>query len=270
MRNSAWKPVFHGVYADADLDLTHVDRCALVSRYFLRRGGVIAGRSAVSLYTSLDAHDATQPVEVIMPAAVRTKASGLTVHLGQVSAAEMFLRSGIPITTPDRTAWDLAQWLDVVEAVALVDVLAANGLVTASGLESFAQSRKGTRGWKKLQRVSTLVDSGAQSRPESRLRVRLVLAGVPQPVTQFVVVHNGEFIAKPDLAWPESRTAVEYDGLWHVGSAGQMDADRRRLNRLAAAGWVVLHVTAKRLRDDFEGFVAELMAVLESRRPVTT
>jgi len=50
-----------------------------------------------------------------------------------------------------------------------------------------------------------------------------------------------------DLAYPELTVAIEYDGMWHGERRAFLD-DRRRLNRLLAAGWVVLHVTA----DDLE------------------
>lgn len=69
-----------------------------------------------------------------------------------------------------------------------------------------------------------------------------------------------------DLAWPELKLAVEYDGLDHVGSARRMNDDRRRLNRLVAAGWTVLHVTAPRLRDDLPGLIAEIRATIRIRR----
>jgi very-short-patch-repair endonuclease len=46
------------------------------------------------------------------------------------------------------------------------------------------------------------------------------------------------------FAWPEAKVAVEYEGRWHGESAQQVGADRQRLNRLTAAGWTVVFVTA--------------------------
>ena len=46
-----------------------------------------------------------------------------------------------------------------------------------------------------------------------------------------------------DFAWPEHRIALEYDGLWHA-EPRQFAKDRERLNRLRAAGWTVIFVTA--------------------------
>jgi very-short-patch-repair endonuclease len=67
-------------------------------------------------------------------------------------------------------------------------------------------------------------------------------------VAQFTVRHEGRFVARVDFAWPEHKLALEYDGLWH-GEPGQFAKDRQRLNKLRAAGWQVIHVTAADLRD---------------------
>jgi very-short-patch-repair endonuclease len=66
-------------------------------------------------------------------------------------------------------------------------------------------------------------------------------------------------VARVDLAYPELRLAIEYDGAWH-DERGQFTKDRRRLNRLAAAGWTVLHVTAADLHDP-EALVARIQAM---------
>ena len=55
-------------------------------------------------------------------------------------------------------------------------------------------------------------------------------------------------MARVDFAWPEHRLALEYDGAWH-GEPGQFRRDRHRLNRLTAAGWRVIFVTAADLRN---------------------
>jgi very-short-patch-repair endonuclease len=68
-------------------------------------------------------------------------------------------------------------------------------------------------------------------------------------VPQFVVRDGqGRFVGRVDLAFPDQRVAVEYDGAWHAGP-GQLARDRRRLNALVAAGWRVVHLTAADLHD---------------------
>jgi very-short-patch-repair endonuclease len=78
---------------------------------------------------------------------------------------------------------------------------------------------------------------------------------------QHRVVVDGRFIARTDLAWPSRKVAIECDGIWHADAA-QLHRDRRRLNRLVAAGWTVLHITSVRMHEDFDGVVAEIRRTL--------
>ncbi|MEU6078521.1 DUF559 domain-containing protein [Micromonospora sp. NPDC047074] len=198
------------------------------------------------------------------PGRRRGPLTGLRIHRGEIDPEDVVDLAGVLVTSPARTCWDLARWLDLVEAVVVIDGLLARRLTDVSALREYALARAGRRGWRSLLRAVDLADPGAESPQESRTRVRLVLAGLPRPRTQWVVTEGGRFVARLDLAWPEFKVAVEYDGLWHDDPA-QFHQDRRRLNRLVGTGWIVLHVTAKRLREDFDGFLAEVRAALRSR-----
>ncbi len=265
LRGKAWQRVFHGVYADARLRLTHATRCAAAMALLLPDYAVLAGRSAAIMY-GVSMEDPLCPVEVLIPpTAARCRHDGIVIHRVPLADDERGEVKGLKVTTPGRTCWDLAQWLDVVESVVWIDRLLAVGQVTAGELAGFAdrQRENTVRGVRKFEQVVSLVDGRAESQPESRLRVRLTLAGLPRPETQFVIFDaHGQFVARVDLAWPHLRVAVEYDGLWHVGSAAQMHADRRRLNALVGLGWIVLHVTSVRLREDLDAVVAEVRAAL--------
>ncbi|WP_433532435.1 hypothetical protein ACQPYA_10570 [Micromonospora sp. CA-263727] len=266
LRSRAWRPLFRDVYADAHLAISHRTRCRAATRLLLPADAAIAGRSAAALFGAGNV-GADEPIDVLLPTGRRFgPVAGLAAHTAEVGEDEITLHGELRVTRPRRTCWDLAQWCSVEDAVATVDRLAASGAVRLDDLSELARSRAGDRGWKRLLRVSELADAGAESVPESRLRVRVVLAGLPRPVTQFVVERQGRFVARVDLAWPELRVAVEYDGLWHHDPE-QFHRDRRRLNRLLGNDWIVLHVTAKRLRHDFDGFLAELRHTLTHRRP---
>jgi very-short-patch-repair endonuclease len=89
------------------------------------------------------------------------------------------------------------------------------------------------------------------------------------PVPQYRVVDgDGRFLARVDLGYPAHRVAVEYDGAWHADT-DQLRRDRRRLNRLVAAGWAVLHLTAADLREPeaLVDRVRRLLADHEIREP---
>lgn len=87
----------------------------------------------------------------------------------------------------------------------------------------------------------------SDSVPESQMRVHLVLAGL-EPVPQHWIEVGGERIALVDLAFPERKLAVEYDGAWRNNEMWALNHDRTRLNQVQAAGWRVVFVTAQLLR----------------------
>jgi hypothetical protein len=257
------------VYADSRLTINHATRCAVATGFVLPPDSVIAGRSAARLYGADAARDDDR-VEALAPWAVVVPSNaGVIVHQGKLAPDDRLQREHYAITTPVRTCWDLARWLPPVEAVVVIDQLLSRGVVTPAELEAYRWKRRAEkptpRGIRRYERVLALVDGGAGSPQESRLRVRFVLAGLPRPQTQYPVVDRGRIVARLDMGWPEYRLGAEYDGGHHAGFA-QMGRDRKRHNAILRAGWDVLYVTAERLRDDFDGIVAEVRAVMRRNR----
>ncbi len=240
----------YDVYADFPLERDYRLACQAAA-LVLPPAAVITGRSAALLHGVDHAASFADPVHVTVPrSAPLGPRNGLIVHRTDLEPADIERLEWCQLSTVARTAWDVAGWHDLVISVPIVDVMLRNGLVDPSDLEKLAARRDGRRGGRMAQRAVTLADGGAQSPPESVLRVRLVLKGLPVPVAQWSVALPSGVVFHPDLAWPEYKVAVEYDGLWHA-SADQFHRDRRRLNQLVAAGWIVLHVTSERMRSDF-------------------
>jgi very-short-patch-repair endonuclease len=263
LRSKAWQRLFRGVYADAKTTVDHTTRCVAAARWLLPPDSVIAGPAAAAFYrASAPAPD--KAIDVIVQRRGFGPVGGLRIHTSDVSAADVRMIAGVRVTSPLRTCADLARWLDIADAIAIIDQLMHTHVVTRLDLQGYASAMAGRRGWRPPMRAAGLADGRSESPMESRLRVRLVLAGLPRPEAQFVVRQNGRFIARVDLAWPELKIAIEYDGLWH-NDRQQFHQDRQRLNALTAAGWTVLHVTAQRMRDDFDSFVAEVRATIKER-----
>ena len=79
---------------------------------------------------------------------------------------------------------------------------------------------------------------------ESVLRWLLHEAGLPAPELQYVVRDAaGSSLGRADLAWPDRRVLVEFDGDVHRERDVFVN-DLRRQNRLVAAGWTVLRFTS--------------------------
>lgn len=157
------------------------------------------------------------------------------------------------------TALDVARNLPEDDAVVAVDQLLATGTVDLRPLRSFAAAVRGP-GSARARAVCALADDRAESPQETRLRLLLGRNGLPPPVPQYVVLDHERRIARVDFAWPEHKVAVEYDGAWHA-EGGQFARDRRRLNRLHAAGWRVVFVTAADLYEPGE-ILARLRVLL--------
>ncbi|GAB3176818.1 hypothetical protein FHX75_121559 [Micromonospora palomenae] len=300
LRSSAWVRLRHDVYADARLERDHRLVCRAVSLR-VPPGTVLAGPSAACLHGVEHAAGFADDVHVLAPWAtsIRTQ-RGLRVHTtlsprraGDAVAAGRLGRrlmpgavvDGLPLSPdglppgdapsfhatdmspwsqPAVAAWETGAWLDPVRAVGIVDSMLASGLTDPDALAEVAGRFADRPGGRRARRVFDLADAGAQSPPESHLRVRLVLAGLPRPATQHPVRLPSGLVLHPDLSWPEFRVAMEYDGQWHA-DPDQLHRDRRRLNQFVAADWIVLHVTSRRLRDDFPAVLREIRTTLAAR-----
>lgn len=89
-----------------------------------------------------------------------------------------------------------------------------------------------------LRRALVDVRVGPRSARETRLRLALVRAGLPEPEISWVLRdHSGRFVAELDLAYPNWKVAPEYDGRVHAEDAQQFAKDADRWDRIRAEGW---------------------------------
>ncbi|MGY1802136.1 DUF559 domain-containing protein [Blastococcus sp. SYSU D00922] len=262
LRSSAWRRLYRGVYADADLPESHGLRIA-GARLLIPGPAVFSGRTAAYLHGAAALVEPRTPVEVSVPAGVRFgPVAGIRVRQVDLPDDDVTTIGRNRCTRALRTALDIARCEPLTEAVVAVDVLLAGAIVGRSELaEAAAAGHGSSRGLRRMREAVALADGRAESQPESRLRVLLALAGVPAVPQHTVRDASGEFIARVDLAYPDRRIAIEYDGAWH-GEPGQLSRDRRRHNRLVAAGWTVVYVTAADMHDP-EALVARIVAVLK-------
>jgi very-short-patch-repair endonuclease len=263
LRSSAWRRLFRDVYACASLSITHHRRARAVARLLLP-GAVLSGRSAGVLW-GVDLAGPDEPVECTLDPARRGGAvRGVRVTRRRLPDGDVVVRYGVSVTTPLRTALDLGRVQPPDEAVVCVDQFLRSGLITLPELRAAAAATIGP-GCRGIRLAVARADGLAQSPQETRLRLLLHRSKLPRPVAQHVVRDaDGRFVAQVDFGWPGHKVALEYDGVWH-GQSQQVGKDRQRLNRLTAAGWTVIFVTAADLRDPI-ALVARIGAVLSARR----
>ena len=117
----------------------------------------------------------------------RPAVPGITARSAQFRDDELCTVRTIRCTTPARTAYDRARRLPLESAVIRVDALLnATGATTAE-VQAIAARYPGARGIRRFRTALDLVDSGAESPQETRLRLLLVRSGLPRPVTQIRV-----------------------------------------------------------------------------------
>ncbi|MFF5215201.1 hypothetical protein [Micromonospora sp. NPDC000442] len=265
LRSSAWARLRRDIYADARLDRDHDLACRAVALQ-LPVAAAFAGPSAAYLHGVEHAASFADKVHVLVPAPAGLRSQpGLQVHTTSQGPRIQGIGAGtLPRTDPTRAAWESAVWLPPTHAIAIIDTLLGRGLTTRAALAQFAALNDRRPGVRPASWLFDLAEPAAQSPAESQLRIRLVLAGLPRPVVQHPVQVSSGLVLHPDLAWPACRVAVEYDGHWHSDHE-QFHRDRQRLNRLVGAGWLVLHVTSRRLHQDFPGIVREVRTALFDR-----
>lgn len=114
----------------------------------------------------------------MMPGRQRRRCPGLIVRRGHLDPAETTWRRGCRLTTPVRTAFDLARWAPtLVEKVVAVDALAYRHRFAAESVRELARRHFGVHGSTELPRVPALANPLAESPMETRIRLALVLAG---------------------------------------------------------------------------------------------
>ena len=128
----------------------------------------------------------------------------------------------------------------MTEAVALADMALHAGKVDRH--ELVATTAEPTAGVRVLRQVLEHAEPAAESPMESRLRMLLVLAGLPRPEAQVTVRDRLlRVIGRPGLYYRDERLGLEYDGGTHRDTLAE---DNRRQNRLLDAGVRLLRFTA--------------------------
>ena len=108
-------------------------------------------------------------------------------------------------------------------------------------MQEVIDRRPKVKGIRMAREILPLLRVGVDSPQESRLRLKIVDAGLPEPaVTQPVFDEQGRYVSTPDLQYKEYKIAMEYEGDHHRSDPVQWGKDIERDDRLRAMGWIVL------------------------------
>ena len=198
----------------------------------------------------------------------RVDASGVHAHHISLPVSDCTIRSGVRITTIERTWCDLAaHGLSLGQLVAAGDfaIRRRSRLASSASLQSAVERYGSRRGIRQLRRALVLLSDRSDSAPESELRVAIVESGLPVPAVNIPVTDaRGRFLAQPDLSWPVQRLALEYEGEHHRTNRDQWHKDLERFAQFQEAGWTVLRASAADYNDPAP-LLARLARILSPR-----
>lgn len=252
---SRYRRIYHGIYVPRRCELTLRERIVGASL----TSAVVAGVAASAVHGAKWVGDEVS-IELV---GTGRRQRGLIVRNETLADDEVTTVEGIQVTTPARTAFDLARHHPRDRAVARLDALMNARPFSVEDVLLLAQRHRGARGLRRLRAALPLVDGGAESPKETWLRLLFIDAGLPRPTTQYVICdEHGNYVRRVDLCWEEFRVGAEYDGEQHLTSRGQYVKDVKVDRTLRRLDWNVIHVIKE---DRGKEIVEEARSALLSR-----
>lgn len=249
----------HGVYDDTTDDLGPEDRHLklIAATVGLLGDGAILSHASAGLL-----HGMPVPRGILEKVAItRMSAGGGHVHrqLHEYKAAlrdrDVVEVSGLLVTSPTRTAIDIARSLGLAYGLAACDVALRSGQAREALAEQITLWPR-RPGMARALRAATLADGRSESYGESLSRLMMWQLGVPAPELQWPCWVDGRRF-RSDFAWPQLGVLGEFDGKIKYDQSltpGQsvaevVMAEKRREQALQAQSWYVVRWGMDELRD---------------------
>ncbi|RHW27791.1 hypothetical protein D0Z08_05685 [Nocardioides immobilis] len=261
LRGSGFRRIFRGVLVDTSVPPTPELRveAALVpfhaSAYASHASAARVHRLPIP--TLPDEH-----VTVLDPDHRRTR-SGIRCHVAKTGLVRRV--RGIRVSDYAQTFVELAETLSLVDLVIVGDNLVRKGKVTPEKLIRFCRDST-LPGAQCALDAARYVREGVDSPMETRLRMLIVLAGLPEPKVNLVIRDEyGHPVRRYDLWYEKSRTLVEYDGRQHIEREQNWESDLERREEIDDTRARILVVTAKGVHAYPERTLLKVQRVLRER-----
>jgi hypothetical protein len=171
----------------------------------------------------------------------------IVVRTERIDAEDIVLIDGMPVTTPERTAFDLARHLPRDLAMRHLDALACATGVKAADVELLRDRYPKARGLPRARIALPLMDGGAESPQETRVQLILIDDGLPAPRTQ-IRVSDGVNEAFIDVGYDEPKVGFDYEGVHHSENRRRYVHDIGRADLLDREGWIDIRIVTEHSR----------------------
>lgn len=256
-----WQRVLPGVYATFTGPLSQV--CLVMAAVlFAGPQSQVTGVVALTWYGCTHVPRAGH-VDLLIPWERRRRGYGYVRFHRSRRMPLARTRGGVPMSPVERAAMLAARQLRDVDTVrAVLSEVVQRRLTTVDRLAATLADEP-TSGSALPRRVLDELGAGTRSVPEMWLR-DLVLRR-PRLARGVVWNHPVQVAGRTfvaDACWPLARLIVEVDSIEHHGLGDGPERTSRRRAALTAAGWTVLSVSPRRLRDDPMGVLAQIEALV--------
>jgi len=245
---------FHGVRSLAPADSSLETRCAAILSK-MRPGDCFAGPTAALLWgiplpTRLE-RDTRLHISSLLPTRALRRAGVVgSQRLEELTAT----RNGFPVTGIWSTCRAVAGLVSSDELVCAIDHAITPtrhrpALSSLDALDSYLTEHPHHPGVLRLRQAAARSRVGAWSPRETKLRLLLVGAGIPEPeLNRSLWLPDGRELI-PDLSWRSYRVAAEYNGAHH-DDVMQREHDLRRIDDFTDIGWVTVNVERRELAEE--------------------
>jgi very-short-patch-repair endonuclease len=263
LENGRWQRLHRSVYLIGPAPPTPRAK-ARAAIFACGEGAVISHRTAGEMWGLMPPGG---DVHVTVPGRNPGHRRGVRIHrVNNLFPDEIVVRDGVALTSPARTICDIAGTESRSDTERVLAEARVQRMVTNRQLESVivrAPTLKGSSVIRGLLRAES--ETGyTRSNAELRMKKLIRAAGLAQPLI------NAPLLGfSADFLWPAEKLIVEVDGYRFHGHRSRFESDRRRDQRLVAAGYRVIHVTWIQLRDHPISVIASLAQALALAAPST-
>ena len=187
---------------------------------------------------------------------------GLVIHstAREPHPSELITKSGLRVSSVPRTLIDVATREHEPELERLITEAVRRQILTHDRLEAALARHEGRPGTAKLKRAYAAYRPRADRKSDLERDFDRLLERhpeIPEPLRNYKL---GPW--ELDYYWPEQRVVLELDGRPYHVAVADMERDRFRDAQLLREGIRTLRITDQRYRDDREGAVDDLVAIL--------
>lgn len=197
----------------------------------------------------------------------RVRRAGVTGHRVRLIPGELTDVDGIPVTAPPRTWLDLAAVLPLNYLIAMGDQLIrqprpslelrSEPYAYKDGLRLLIRQHPNMKGVEKARLALDEMRVGADSFPETFLRLALLDARLPEPELQLRLDPEDPRSPAADMGYRRYGIAMQYDGVHHL-TREQQTRDNRRDEAFRSAGWAYFKVNADDLAEGFDSVITRI------------